>query len=53
MKHNNSFLRATLQAEQVIRERGIPAFPVEPIDIARDCDIEVVAKPAHAAGVSC
>ncbi len=52
MKRGNPFSLASLQAEQVIRERGISAFPVEPIDIAQDCDIEVIAKPARVSGVS-
>jgi hypothetical protein len=52
MKRSDPFMRASLQGEQVIRERGISAFPVDPIAIARECDIEVVAKPAQAEGVS-
>ena len=52
MKRTDPFMRASLQGEQVIQERGISAFPVDPIAIARECDIEVVAKPAQAEGVS-
>jgi len=52
MKRSDPYLLASLQGEQVIRERGISAFPVDPVGIARDLDIEVVAKQAHAAGVS-
>jgi hypothetical protein len=52
MKRSDPYLLASLQGEQVIREREISAFPVDPIGIARDLDIEVVAKQAHAAGVS-
>ena len=52
MKRGDPYLLASLQGEQVIRERGISAFPVDPVGIACDLDIEVVAKQAHAAGVS-
>jgi hypothetical protein len=51
MKRSDPYLLASLQGEQVIRERGISAFPVDPVGIARDLDIEVVATQAHAAGV--
>jgi len=46
MKRTDPHLQACLQGEDVIRARGISAFPVEPTDIARELDIEVVAKPA-------
>jgi hypothetical protein len=46
MKRTDPYMRACLQGEDVIRERGIRAFPIEPIDIARDLDIEIVAKQA-------
>jgi IrrE N-terminal-like domain len=46
MKRTDPYLHAALHGEDVIRARGISAFPVEPIDIARDLDIEVVAKQA-------
>jgi hypothetical protein len=46
MKRTDPYMRACLQGEDVIREHGICTFPVEPIDIARDLDIEVVAKQA-------
>jgi hypothetical protein len=52
MKRNDPYLLASLQAEQVVRERRILAFPIDPIAIARELDIEVVAKPARAKGVS-
>jgi IrrE N-terminal-like domain len=52
MKRSDPYLLASLQGEQVIRERGISAFPVDPVGIAHDLDIEIVAKQAHAAGVS-
>jgi hypothetical protein len=51
-KRTNPYLAASLQAEQVVRERRISAFPVDPLAIARDLDIEVMAKPASAKGVS-
>lgn len=43
---------ATRAAERVVRELGIRGFPIDPIAIARSLSIEVVAKPAWAAGVS-
>lgn len=52
MRRNDPYFLASLQAEQVVRERGISAFPVEPIIIANELDIEVVAKPANTQGVS-
>jgi hypothetical protein len=47
MMRSDSYLLASLEGEQVIRERGISAFPVDPVAIARDLDIEVVAKPVR------
>src|SRR5437870_4702525 len=47
MKRSDPYLLASLQGEQVVRERGISAFPVDPVAIARDLDIEVVEKPAR------
>ena len=47
MKRSDPYLLASLRGEDVIRERGISAFPVEPIDIACELDIEVVAKPVR------
>jgi uncharacterized protein DUF955 len=52
MKRQDPYRFATLQGEQVVQERQIAAFPVDPIAIARDLDIEVVAKPARSTGVS-
>jgi hypothetical protein len=52
MKRNDPYLFASLEAEKVIRERRISTFPIDPIAIARELDIEVVAKPARAKGVS-
>ena len=46
MKRTDPYLQACIHGEDVIRARGISAFPVEPIAIARELDIEVVAKPA-------
>jgi hypothetical protein len=43
---------AAHHAEEVIRERGIAALPVDPIAIAGDLGIEVQAKPAGTTGVS-
>ena len=47
MKRGDPYLFASLQGEQVIQERGISAFPVDPLVIARDLDIEIVAKQAR------
>ena len=44
--------RAAAVAEKVVRERGLSALPIDPIALARDLDIEVLAKPADAEGVS-
>jgi hypothetical protein len=44
MMRGDPYLLASLQGEQVIRERGISAFPVDPVAVARVLDIEVVAK---------
>jgi hypothetical protein len=52
MKRTNPYVAASLQAEQVIRDCRIAAFPVDPVVIAREHDIEVIAKPASAKGVS-
>ncbi|CAM3391678.1 MULTISPECIES: ImmA/IrrE family metallo-endopeptidase [Cupriavidus] len=43
---------ASLAAEQIIKGLGIAALPVDPKAIARDCGIEVVAKPMENEGVS-
>jgi hypothetical protein len=48
MKGSDPYLFASLQGEDVIRKSGISTFPVEPIDIARTLEIEVVTK--HAGG---
>ena len=47
MKRGDPYLFASLQGEQAVRERGISAFPVDPLAIARDLDIEIVAKQAR------
>jgi Zn-dependent peptidase ImmA (M78 family) len=47
MKRSDPYLLVSLQGEQVVRERGISAFPVDPVAIARDLDIEVVEKPVR------
>jgi len=52
MSMANPYLHATRAAEQVIRDLGITALPIDPIAIARGRGIEVMAKPASAAGVS-
>ncbi|MBI1788111.1 MAG: ImmA/IrrE family metallo-endopeptidase [Acidobacteria bacterium] len=52
MIRDDPYWPATLAAENVIKDRGIAALPVDPIAIARDLGIEVMAKPASTQGVS-
>ena len=52
MSRDNLYFPATLAAEKVVKERGISALPVDPIALAQDLGIKVVAKPASAQGVS-
>lgn len=52
MSRNDPYWLATLAAEKVVNERGITALPVDPIALAGDLGIEVMAKPARAQGVS-
>ena len=52
MTPRNPYLHATRAAEQVIRDLGIAGLPIDPVAIARGRHIEVMAKPASAAGVS-
>jgi hypothetical protein len=52
MTRSDPYAFASQAAEQLIKGLGITALPVDPIAIARGRGIEVVAKPAHDAGVS-
>lgn len=52
MSTGDPYWLATLAAENVVRECGIAALPVDPITLARDLGIEVKAKSARAKGVS-
>ncbi len=52
MSRSDPYWLATQAAEKVVNERGIAALPVDPIALARDIGIEVMAKPARAQGVS-
>lgn len=52
MSSGDPYWLATLAAENVVKERGIVALPIDPIVLARDLDIEVKAKSACAKGVS-
>ena len=52
MKKPNLYWPATLAAERVIKELAIATLPVDPISVARDLGIEVMAKPSSARGVS-
>jgi hypothetical protein len=40
------------KAEQFIKDRKITTLPIDPVQIANDLEIEVVAKPASSKGVS-
>lgn len=42
----------SLAAEQLVKGWRITALPIDPVAIARERDITVMAKPAHDAGVS-
>lgn len=48
----NPYSFGSLAAEQIVKGLGITALPIDPIAIARDRDINVVAKPSRDAGVS-
>jgi hypothetical protein len=52
MRSDDSCWSAGLAAEKVVGDHGIAALPVRPIALARQLGIEVMAKPARAAGVS-
>ena len=52
MSKTDPYWLATIAAEKVVKERAISALPVDPIALAQDLDIEVVAKRASAQGVS-
>lgn len=52
MNRNDRGWQATRSAERVVREHGIRTLPVDPIAIARSCDIEVKAMSSTAQGVS-
>lgn len=52
MTRSDPYAFASQAAEQLIKGFGITALPVDPFAIARGRGIEVVAKPAHDAGVS-
>src|SRR5882724_7076826 len=44
--------RVTGEAEQFISDKGFTTLPIDPIQIAGDLEIEVIAKSASAKGVS-
>jgi Zn-dependent peptidase ImmA (M78 family) len=44
--------KAVGEAEQFIRDRGITALPIDLVQIAKDLDIEIIAKPTSSKGVS-
>lgn len=52
MIKSDPYAFATLAAEQIVKGLGIATLPVDPIKIARDREIEVVAKPMENEGVS-
>lgn len=52
MIKSDPYAFATLAAEQIVKGLGIATLPVDPIKIARERGIEVVAKPMENEGVS-
>lgn len=52
MSAADPYWSAMVAAERVIKEQGISELPVDPMALARDLGIEVMAKPAGARGVS-
>ena len=52
MSRSDPYFIATQTAERVIKEQNITELPVDPIELARNLGIEVMAKPASSQGVS-
>ncbi|MGZ8236267.1 MAG: ImmA/IrrE family metallo-endopeptidase [Methylobacter sp.] len=52
MSRANPYAPASQAAEQLIKGLGITTLPIDPFTIARNREIDVLAKPAHDAGVS-
>ncbi|OGT16038.1 MAG: hypothetical protein A3J49_06615 [Gallionellales bacterium RIFCSPHIGHO2_02_FULL_57_16] len=52
MIKSDPYAFATIAAEQIVKGLGIATLPVDPIKIARERGIEVVAKPMENEGVS-
>lgn len=52
MIRSDPYAFATLAAEQIVKGLGIATLPVDPIKVAREREIEVVAKPMENEGVS-
>jgi hypothetical protein len=52
MRRNDPYGLTTLAAAKIVQESGITALPVDPITLANNLGIEVMAKPASAQGVS-
>ena len=52
MNKPDPYWPASLTAEKVVKDRNILTLPVDPIALACDLGIEVMAKPASAQGVS-
>lgn len=52
MIKSDPYAFATIAAEQIVKGLGIATLPVDPIKIARERGIEVVAKPIENEGVS-
>ena len=52
MKKPDLYWPATLAAERIVKDRAIATLPVDPIAVAKDLGIEVMAKPPSAPGVS-
>ena len=52
MRRIDPYRTAMIAAEKVVKEQAITKLPVNPIALAQDLGIKVVAKPASAQGVS-
>jgi Zn-dependent peptidase ImmA (M78 family) len=52
MSQSDLYIHAAWAAEQVIRDLKLAALPIDPIAIAQERQIEVMAKPASVPGVS-
>ena len=52
MRKSDPYLAAMLAAENVVKQHSISTLPVDPIALAQELGIKVMAKPARTQGVS-